>query len=506
MPHPIYRVFISSTFSDLLPERRAVAWGISDLGASLNHLGIALVPVDLLSGADSQPPLEVCLDEVRQCDATVTVIGMKYGSLHKCGRSFTELEYDEGLRHNKNLLCYFKSDRALMLVEQIDTDAKQVALLTAFKSKIDRQRKRDTFGSPEELRGHVLRDLTKWILSQPEVLNSAKKRGAGRIAGVLIDYYNLIDQRRYEDAARFISDPCTHKDLKRSGCFQLYPEMLAELLELNSLNPPSRITDPKTRAYSLIRLSEHNPYSLLGRAALDEAEVLAKRMNDPWYEYQIASRWAELSIYGHCDRHAPQALKQMLQCIRKTKNMHHQAGARLTTAKYYGWINDHKRRRRWLERSVKDLSRRSPTCPFCMWKVHLELGSDFISQGDCSNGHLCYSKALLIARAIPERNLEAHTLLDMARHFDAHECVTQATASYVLCARLMREVDPLNEASDIGKLLGTLIAHHGRERIKNELHTVERDAERVLDEALAEFKLDSFISNFRFLDSPCPDS
>src|SRR2546428_5321618 len=115
MPYPVYRIFISSTFLDLAPERKQVAQAIDDLNASCGILRVALVPIDLQRGADTRPPLEVCLKEVRQSDLLVTIVGKCYGTFAPQGLSYTELEFDEATKSKLERLAYYKNDSGFFL-------------------------------------------------------------------------------------------------------------------------------------------------------------------------------------------------------------------------------------------------------------------------------------------------------------------------------------------------------------------------------------------------------
>ena len=285
--------------------------------------------------------------------------------------------------------------------------------------------------------------------------------------------------------------------------------MLAELLELPSLTPPSKITDPTLRVRLLMELHDSNPYSLVGRAAFDEANLLVEKASITVYEFHIARRWATLAVSGHCDRHALQSLKKMLRCARKTGNTHNKAEAAVTVGRYYRWVNDHKRAKRWLLRSVANLRKDAPSCPFCMCTAFMELGHETIgttaSGADCSFGHECLAKAFLIARAIPDRSRQAAALRAMADHFDAHDGTTEAVASLLLAAKLMREASPSDETADVTKLLGPMMARHGREAIRSEMQAVEHTAEIVVNNTLAQFKLESFVESLCFQETPCGD-
>src|ERR1017187_5537555 len=157
MPHPIYRVFISSTFRDLAPERKAVQTAVDNLNEAATRVGVALIPIDLRRGAAPEPPLDVCLREAGTCDLMVTLVGRLYGSETPAGVSFTEAEFDTAVSGRIELFAYYKDADATYLPEHVETDAARLGQLAAFRRKIDAQLKRETFLSADEVRGHVIR-------------------------------------------------------------------------------------------------------------------------------------------------------------------------------------------------------------------------------------------------------------------------------------------------------------------------------------------------------------
>src|SRR5262245_8549316 len=85
------RIYISSYYQDLRPYRRRVA-------ETVRRLGHAPVGMEA-DGADERPPLEVCLDDVRSCQAYVGIIGFRYGTCPPGEtKSYTELEYEQAGR------------------------------------------------------------------------------------------------------------------------------------------------------------------------------------------------------------------------------------------------------------------------------------------------------------------------------------------------------------------------------------------------------------------------
>src|ERR1044072_5128956 len=90
-------VFICGTYADLQDERSSVI-------DSLNRLHFDHDSMEFF-GARPEAPIDVCLEEVRKSDVLVVIVGHRYGSfVPSTDRSFTETEYEEGMRHDKSCL------------------------------------------------------------------------------------------------------------------------------------------------------------------------------------------------------------------------------------------------------------------------------------------------------------------------------------------------------------------------------------------------------------------
>ena len=198
MPHPIYRIFISSTFNDLAPERKAVEQAVADLNSAVARAGVSLYAIDLRRGSSPEPPLEVCLQEVRLSDVIVTLVGKCCGSETKTGVSYTEAEFDEATNQKLHRLAFYKDESAIFLPEHVDTDSQKMRKLAAFRQKIDSQLKRDTFLNSDELRANLVRDLMRWLIAQPQVAATLARRSPVSFFAGGKRYFDAVNQGDYE--------------------------------------------------------------------------------------------------------------------------------------------------------------------------------------------------------------------------------------------------------------------------------------------------------------------
>ena len=84
------KVFLSSTYEDLISERNAVR-------QALHRMSIQYSGMEYL-GSYSDAPLERCLEKVRSADVVVLIISNRYGFVPDGEeKSITELEYREAV-------------------------------------------------------------------------------------------------------------------------------------------------------------------------------------------------------------------------------------------------------------------------------------------------------------------------------------------------------------------------------------------------------------------------
>jgi hypothetical protein len=143
-------VFLSSTWEDLEEHRRLVLLTL----AKFKRQAIGMEYV----GARPGSPLEVCLSEVRKSGVYVGIIGTRYGSEAKDGKSFTELEYEEALRHKKNILIYVIDEQTHPVLPKHVDKGENAVRLSKFKDALSRHVCK-RFSSPDNLAGQIAVDL-----------------------------------------------------------------------------------------------------------------------------------------------------------------------------------------------------------------------------------------------------------------------------------------------------------------------------------------------------------
>ena len=122
-----FQVFVSSTFLDLIDERRAVMQALLELDCI--PAGMELFPA---SDDDSWTLIQRVIDD---CDYYLVILAGRYGSLDSAGIGFTEKEYDYAVKVGKPVLAFVHGDPGSLPAKHTDADASSRKKLSAFRKK-----------------------------------------------------------------------------------------------------------------------------------------------------------------------------------------------------------------------------------------------------------------------------------------------------------------------------------------------------------------------------------
>lgn len=150
-PPPAYRVFISSTYEDMKDYRNAAADAMTN---------IQVVPMGMERfTATTQPVIDRCYEEIRQCQFCVSILGFRYGSLYKdTNLSYSELEFNEAERLGIPILVFIRKGA----LDSDKIDVEDFARLDRFKKRLQNSasnRLTASFTTPEDLRDKLTRAL-----------------------------------------------------------------------------------------------------------------------------------------------------------------------------------------------------------------------------------------------------------------------------------------------------------------------------------------------------------
>lgn len=141
------RVFLSSTYQDLVEERTAVH-------EALAAAGYEVVRMEDF-GSRGEVPLETCLDAVASCEAYVLILARRYGSLAPgVGFSYTEAEYEWARELGIYVLAY-----VIEGIETVEDSAADPIRLHDFYRKLREEHTVSTWINKDDLAVQVARDL-----------------------------------------------------------------------------------------------------------------------------------------------------------------------------------------------------------------------------------------------------------------------------------------------------------------------------------------------------------
>jgi hypothetical protein len=150
------KVFISSTYWDLVEHRQMVIKQIRRLG---KHV---ICMEDF--GSRPKEPIAVCTEEVNKCHAFVGIYAHRYGFVPPRGeRSITEQEYALARELDKPCFCYLVNPLWPWTPGFIE-DEPGKSKLAAFKQKVNSEVVRSEFTTPDNLALQVGADLARWQL------------------------------------------------------------------------------------------------------------------------------------------------------------------------------------------------------------------------------------------------------------------------------------------------------------------------------------------------------
>lgn len=150
-----FRIFISSTSEDLRPYREAAFSAVQQLGGS---------PDDMhYWPADSQRPLDTCLERIKDCHAVILLVAHRYGDRPPGEeRSFVELEYCAARDLGLPILAFFLDPKHPWPPDFIEYEHR--AELDRFKDRVRKDLTCTIFCSPEQLRADITTSLVSLAL------------------------------------------------------------------------------------------------------------------------------------------------------------------------------------------------------------------------------------------------------------------------------------------------------------------------------------------------------
>jgi len=172
-----YQVFISSTFADLVNERKGIMEAIIELGCF--PAGMEMFP------ATDTEQFEYIKSVINESDYYILVIAGRYGSIAEDGISYTEKEFEYAKEKGIPILTFVKKDIDNIPVNKSERDEKKRIMLDSFRTKALNGRMANFWDNDDELKYKIHSSLSKEFKTHPR---------AGWIRGDIFDENELITQ------------------------------------------------------------------------------------------------------------------------------------------------------------------------------------------------------------------------------------------------------------------------------------------------------------------------
>lgn len=511
MKQKIMKVFISSPFLDLQPERLAVKRAMEDANQVLLPHGLALLPIDLQTGARSRPPLADCLGEVGTSDVFIGLLGVRYGSVDPAtGKSISELEYDKACELRKPVLMYVRHPKSLVTKGCFDTDAELMNKRHVFQQKIEAHYKRDSFRTSDDLRAHILRDLFYIILNSDKPRWLRTSLSELQVPRAVYEFFSNLNAGNVDRCVDIVQDRRLKLELRRLGASGVRINMLKELLGFAALDRAPLVDSPDRRGPLLFELAEMDDG--LARACLEEVDELALAVGNlgalAHANGDLAARCLQEGDIEGAKSRAVKALRY----AKRNRRKHTLAAAFRAKAVVRAVERRDRDALRCSWRSIECLIAEQEICFFCLAKSFVMAGLGHWRLKECVLARDRFGKALYIGMALPAREVQRGALRNLAKHFETHAEHTgdqtewrHAVAAHAWYGELTRDSDPEDEEADINVALRGVVGKLGRENTYSLYVSVRDDPKKIVLEALAPYNLENFISEIGAKASPHGD-
>ncbi len=151
-----YQIFISSTYADLIDERKEIMEAILSLNCF--PAGMEMFP------ATNMEQFEYIKKVIDMSDYYVLVIAGRYGSLSKDGISYTEKEYNYAKRKHVPILAFIFEDIKKLPLSKVDNNLEK---LEKFRNKVKKNRVVKFWSNASELKYMIYDSLSSEFQLNP---------------------------------------------------------------------------------------------------------------------------------------------------------------------------------------------------------------------------------------------------------------------------------------------------------------------------------------------------
>ncbi|MEO5915030.1 MAG: DUF4062 domain-containing protein [Luteolibacter sp.] len=156
-----YQVFVSSTYDDLKEERREVIQALLEL--DFIPSGMEFFP----AADDTQ--WEIIKQMIDRCDYYILILGGRYGSRDKDGMGYTEKEYDYAISQKRPIIPFVHGHPGQLISDKVEKSEAGKRSLDKFRAKVEENRHRRKWTTPDNLGSAVKTGLFQIIKSKPAI-------------------------------------------------------------------------------------------------------------------------------------------------------------------------------------------------------------------------------------------------------------------------------------------------------------------------------------------------
>jgi PleD family two-component response regulator len=150
------KIFLSSTYQDLINHREVAARAIERLGQQ----GVRME----VFGARPIEATEACLEEISDCNAVIGIYAHRYGYVpHGQTKSITEQEYDYAMQNKKPTFCFVVDEDYPWPPKLVEANLGHERL-QVFLKRIRATVVTETFTTPDDLAFKVASSLGRFLL------------------------------------------------------------------------------------------------------------------------------------------------------------------------------------------------------------------------------------------------------------------------------------------------------------------------------------------------------
>ncbi len=154
-----YQVFVSSTYRDLVDVRRSVM-------ERIQHMAHFPVGMEQFS-ADDDDQWRIIQETIQQSDYYICLVGHRYGSLAKDGRSYTEMEWDYAKEIGVPIMSFIRDRNAKTSPDEREKDHVLAQKLNDFVVKVSANKMVDSWDEEADLNAKVVIALYKAFSRKP---------------------------------------------------------------------------------------------------------------------------------------------------------------------------------------------------------------------------------------------------------------------------------------------------------------------------------------------------